>query len=282
MPRAGKSDCARPPKAAWALLEKFRGVVVGAARRIPNAWSRLIATRANAARLNRVSESGRERERLPDDRTILSHELRAPLAAILLAAEALEHGISDPAPLARIIRPCAEQMLGLVDGMLQVDAFEAGAISELRRVRIAATLSELSPIATTLADAKGVEYHTPDESSVTAMADPLLLRHALLNLITNAIRYTEPGGRVAAHIFKRRGVAGVTIRDTGIGIEPAEIPRVLRPFERGSNAPESGYGLGLSIALKLVEAQGGTLKIGCSPSGSDFSIELRAAPVRSA
>jgi two-component system phosphate regulon sensor histidine kinase PhoR len=111
--------------------------------------------------------------------------------------------------------------------------------------------------------------------------DPDQLRQILANLLDNALKYTEAGGRVELSAEPWKGGARVTVRDTGVGIPEADLPRVFERFYRVDKARErsvGGTGLGLSIVKHLVEANGGEVSVESrQPGGTAFRFTLRAA-----
>jgi len=104
------------------------------------------------------------------------------------------------------------------------------------------------------------------------------LRRALLNLVENAVKYTPAGGKVEIGLARADGFAEITVADTGIGIDPAEVERIFEPFHRLDTArahDTGGAGLGLAIARSIVEAHGGRLSARNNPGGgATFSFTL--------
>ena len=114
------------------------------------------------------------------------------------------------------------------------------------------------------------------------MADAERLHQVLLNLLENAVKYTGSGGEVMAEPWTNGEVAGVTVRDTGPGIPPADVPHVFERFYRlgaaRSRHDGGGSGLGLAICHEIVEAHGGTIWVRSEPGhGSEFSFSLPRA-----
>jgi two-component system sensor histidine kinase BaeS len=116
----------------------------------------------------------------------------------------------------------------------------------------------------------------------TVVGDPTALRRALLNLVENAVKYTLAGGKVEIGLRRGDGVAEITVADTGLGIEPADLERIFEPFVRLDTArarDTGGAGLGLAIARSIVVAHGGTITVESRPgSGSRFVIRLPSTP----
>src|SRR5690606_35429400 len=118
------------------------------------------------------------------------------------------------------------------------------------------------------------------ESLPPVLADPERLEQIIWNLITNAVRPTPPGGLVLIGAELTDGHLEIEVRDTGEGIDPAELPQVWDRFYRASNARDrAGAGLGLALVRELTEAMGGTVAVESQPGeGSRFSIRLPLAP----
>jgi two-component system CheB/CheR fusion protein len=114
-------------------------------------------------------------------------------------------------------------------------------------------------------------------------ADPARLEQVFGNLLFNAAKYTEPGGRIWLSAKSEKGAAVVRIRDTGIGIEPHALPRVFDLFARAdpsSQRANAGLGIGLAVVRSLVERHGGHVDVasaGCG-TGSEFTVRLPMAP----
>jgi signal transduction histidine kinase len=113
--------------------------------------------------------------------------------------------------------------------------------------------------------------------------DPVRIGQVVTNLVGNAIKFTPRGGRVRVEVRpEARGSASITVSDTGIGIDPAELPRIFDRFYRGSRATEargSGSGLGLAIVRGIVEMHGGTVSVESRPgAGTTFRVVLPQNP----
>jgi len=116
---------------------------------------------------------------------------------------------------------------------------------------------------------------------VEVQADPEAIAELIDNLVSNAVKYTTPGGRVAVVLERRPGLAEIRVSDTGIGIPAEERDRIFEEFYRAPNAQDSGKdgtGLGLSIVKAIVEAHGGAIGIdGREGEGTAVSVTLPAA-----
>jgi len=216
----------------------------------------------------------------------VSHELRTPLASIKSYAETLRDGALDDKEnrlgFLKTIEEQADRLSKLVDDLLDLSAVESGhrlpklAATDLRDLAV-----DVSRQFASAAAERGVTLASLSTGSSTALADGEQVRQVISNLIDNAIKYTEPGGRVEIALETRGAEVVVSVRDTGVGIPEIDLARVFERFYRidKSRARDAGgTGLGLAIVKHLVEAQGGRVWVESrQPGGSAFFFALRAA-----
>jgi PAS domain S-box-containing protein len=218
----------------------------------------------------------------------MSHELRTPLNAILGYTQLLSDGItgsitaSQQEQLLRI-RASATHLLGLIDEVLSYSRMEAGREQvSFHDVDVGTVVDEAAAIVRPLASAKKlplvVEPH-PDAPHI--QTDVLKLRQILVNLLTNAIKFTDEGEvSLSAHVDGDH--LSLIVRDTGIGIPPNHMERVFEPFwqvEQSASRRVGGTGLGLSVSRGLAHLLGGELTGRSVPGeGSTFTIRLPLAP----
>jgi PAS domain S-box-containing protein len=217
---------------------------------------------------------------------VMSHELRTPLSAIIGYEELLFDGITGPVnegqrtQLARI-KASATHLLSLIDEVLTLSRVEAGReVSRPERVPVFAALHEASIIAEPLAQEKKLELRVrPVAKDLEVWADPTKLRQILLNLLTNAIKFTDAGS-VELESRKCDDCVEMMVRDTGIGIAPANHDRIFDTFwqvEQKSTRKVGGTGLGLSVSRRLAHLMGGDLTVQSKlGEGSTFTIRLPA------
>jgi signal transduction histidine kinase len=126
------------------------------------------------------------------------------------------------------------------------------------------------------ADAKGVVLESHADDGVVASVDRLRVEQVAANLLDNAIKYTPAGGHVDISVAREKGRPVLRVRDSGIGIPAAELPRIWERLFRGDQSrTERGLGLGLSLVKAIVEAHGGTVSVESTPGhGSTFSVNL--------
>ncbi len=222
----------------------------------------------------------------------VAHELRTPLHAILVAAQLLR----DPSLVARdsrrarhlpvTIEASGRHLLGLIDDVDDLSRTETGDLG-LRPVEmdLLPLLADVRRQVDPLARERRIRLMVAGGAGARVTADPLRLRQVLLNLLANAIKYTPPGGRVRLAAAVEAGTLRVSVHDTGVGIAPEDIERVFLPFERLARDGSPGAGLGLTIARRIAELHGGTLRATSAPGiGSTFTLRMPArdlAPVGS-
>ncbi len=213
----------------------------------------------------------------------MSHELRTPLNAILGFGQLLESGSRDEQDTMALgfILKAGRHLLALVDEVLDLTRIEGGKLRlAFGPVDFASLARECLQLTARLAQARGVvcEAEETRDAPATLWTDEQRLRQALLNLLTNAIKYNRPGGRVTLGCRREAdGQRRISVRDTGVGIAARDLPRLFTPFERLHHAHggTEGTGLGLAITRQVVEALGGTVGVESEPGrGSRFWIEL--------
>jgi PAS domain S-box-containing protein len=218
---------------------------------------------------------------------VMSHELRTPLSAIIGYEELLYDGITGPitepqrTQLARI-KASAMHLLSLIDEVLTLSRVEAGReITHPERIPLDAAFREAAELAEPLAAEKrlSLEVAPPPEQS-TVWADPIKLRQILLNLLTNAIKFTDRG-RIVLEGGSCDGMVEIRVRDTGIGIAPSDQERIFDTFwqvEQQSTRKVGGTGLGLSVSRRLARLMNGELTVASAlGEGSEFTLRLPAA-----
>ncbi|MEA2629804.1 MAG: two-component system, sensor histidine kinase and response regulator, partial [Chloroflexota bacterium] len=214
----------------------------------------------------------------------VSHELRTPLAAMLGLLDVLIEcpPTADDPPITedlRTIRRNGTHLVRLIDDLLDLARAEAGRLEvNLAPCRPAEVITEVVDLLRANAVAKGLrltaEY--PETAPDSVRTDALRLRQILINLVGNAIKYTERGRVTVRGLLAPPGPAGPLLRfdvgDTGRGLSPEAIDGLFQPFHRGDAGP-SGAGLGLGISRRLAELLGGTLAVQSDPGrGSTFSL----------
>ncbi|MCF4130043.1 ATP-binding protein [Methylobacterium sp. SyP6R] len=244
----------------------------------------IAAHKITDAKLQKAKEAA-EAANLAKSRYVtgLSHELRTPLNAVLGYAQLLE---SDPAippqrqAGLRVIRRSAEHLSGLIDGLLDISRMEAGRL-QLHRdvVRLPEFLDQIVDMCRPQAEAAGLAFRFSRPKALPALVatDEKRLRQILLNLISNAIKFTAKG-EVGLTLTYRSQIAEFAVTDTGTGIPEADRQRIFEPFVRGSLPAATatpGTGLGLTIAHLLAQVMGGEIAVASDLGrGSTFRLRL--------
>jgi PAS domain S-box-containing protein len=222
----------------------------------------------------------------------VSHELRNPLNGILGWSQILRRGEPSAEDLERgheQIDLAARALVQLVDDLLDVSRIAAGkmrlslAPTELKRV-VEAACQTVTPSAT----ARAIELDCTLDEDVVVMGDARRLQQVVWNLLANAVKFTPRGGRIEVSLRRDADERAVlSVRDTGIGIDPEFLPQVFAPFsqqESTSTRRFRGLGLGLSIARNLVELHGGSIAVRSDGAdrGSTFEVSLPVTAWRGA
>jgi len=201
----------------------------------------------------------------------MSHELRTPLNAVIGFSEMLRSRPSNNPDrvkeYAGYINEAAEHLLALISSILDVSKIQAGKL-QVERIYFDPDPIVRSCLLITEAKAwdKGITVKTslPDEP-LSLYADPLRLKQVLINLMSNAVKFTPNNGHVSISVQPvPNGLMSIEISDTGVGMTPSEIETALRPFgqvDQGFNKKYEGTGLGLPISAALVGLHGGRLTV---------------------
>ncbi len=221
---------------------------------------------------------------------LAAHELRTPVAVIKAYAELLEAQLAEapiPPAVRQVVRHILEQadhMTALIEDVLDVQRLRRGKLSlEIGRVDLAALAREVAEDIQQTTRAHCIRVQADTEPLVIS-ADRRRLRRVLVNLVENAVKFSEGGDimiRVRAEQRDGRVLATVAVHDQGIGIAPGDLQRIFERFEQLSGAPVHGHvglGLGLYIARQIAQAHGGDVVAasGGLGQGSTFTLTLPA------
>ena len=218
---------------------------------------------------------------------VMSHELRTPLNAIGGHTQLLELGIhgsvsiAQKAALSRIDRS-QRHLLTLINDLLNLSQIESGRIEyTVSDVPVAPLLDEVTLLIEPMLAEAGIRHAiTHAAEPLTVRADGDKLQQIVLNLLTNAIKFTPTSGRIALESERVGDVALIRVRDSGIGIDPSKLDRIFEPFvqlDRRMNNGQPGVGLGLAISRDLARGMGGELTAQSTiGDGTTFTLSLRA------
>ena len=260
-----------------------QGEVVAIAGTTRDVTDRQAAEQAVREHADRLAQADRAKDEFL---ATLSHELRNPLAPLRNALTLMRR--ADPAnPKTERLQVIMERQLNhlvrLVDDLLELSRISRGVLS-LRRepVDVAHVIRSAIETCDPLIQAAGHElsFEAPAQP-LRLDGDPVRLAQVVANLLNNAARYTEQPGSIAVRCRREGGEVVVSVRDTGIGIEPEALPRMFEMFSRGlrdGGQAQGGPGIGLALSRRLAEMHGGTLE-GRSEGagkGSEFVLRLPA------
>ena len=233
----------------------------------------------------------RDRDRSRDFLADVSHELRTPIAALLTFNELLmERAGDDPTARAEFLdnsRIQLERLDWLAQNLLELSKLDSGLVLlDLRPDDLRAAVESAVEQAGPAARRRGVDLSLDlAEAPIRLRHDPQRIGQVVTNLVGNAIKFTEPGGSVTVRAAAAAdGGATIEVSDSGVGIEPAELPRIFERFYRGSRANQargSGSGLGLAIVRSIVEMHHGTVEVSSQlGAGTTFIVDLPPDPRR--
>jgi signal transduction histidine kinase len=215
----------------------------------------------------------------------VSHDLKTPLTSIQGFARALQDGTAQTeeelSQAADVIESESERMHRLIQALLTLTKMDAGmAEFDMRPMDVTPLLQAAKHNFTPRAEAMGIQFTTAfTDLPVRIMGDPDRLMQVLDNLLDNALKFTEAGGRVTLTSRAIGGELQIHVMDTGQGISPEEQKRIFERFYQVDKARPGGevrgYGLGLSISQQIVNAHGGTLSVTSQPGeGSHFVVKI--------
>jgi signal transduction histidine kinase len=212
---------------------------------------------------------------------MLGHELRNPLGAILASVQLMEQKEPEKNPRERrIIRRQTQLLSRLVDDLLDVSRVTSGKIVlDRKSVDLRELVARCVLNCGAAAKEAGIALSFSASDSAWVDGDAVRLEQIVNNLLTNALKYTPPGGRVEVRVAREGDDALVRVADTGVGMDPEILPRVFDLFTQADDAIDrahGGLGIGLTLVRSLVELHGGTVSAE-SPGrglGSTFTIRV--------
>jgi PAS domain S-box-containing protein len=212
----------------------------------------------------------------------MSHEIRTPMTAILGHADILADHLANPDDLQSVetIRRNGKFLLQVINDILDLSKIDSGKL-QIERVRVSASdiLREIHSLLDVRAAEKGISLDIYFDGKIprTIETDPVRLRQILVNLIGNAVKFTDEGGVVVTcrHLAHRNALE-IEIKDSGIGISATDMKKLFQPFvqaDTSSTRAFEGTGLGLAISKRLAQALGGDISVASTPGqGSVFTV----------
>jgi signal transduction histidine kinase/ActR/RegA family two-component response regulator len=285
-------------------LDRIRGYSLGAMDYVPvpvipeilrakvKAFVDLHRTTRELERLNaeleervaqRTSELQEASQRKDEFLAVLAHELRNPLAAIRTASQVITLTDLDPAQRAKagaVIQRQVTHLVRLIDDLVDMSRIGRGVISLQRtRVDMRAMIAQAVESSRSLIDARNhtLIVHMPD-TCPDVYGDVARLSQVVGNLLTNAAKFTEPGGEITLRLEQDGAHVVIRVADTGIGIEPAMLSRVFDLFtqiERPSDQHTAGLGIGLALVRRIVEMHEGEVTAHSAGPGTGTELVVR-------
>jgi len=266
---------------------RAEGVIAVAVEVTEHVRSRQAIERAHREREQLLVELSAASQAKDEFLAMLGHELRNPLSPIVTALQLMRmRGDGVHGREGEIIQRQVDHLVRLVDDLLDVSRVTRGKIElKFERVALAQVTNKAVEMASLLVEQRRHQLQVEVEPGLEWEGDPVRLAQVVSNLLTNAARYTEPGGRLWLRV-RRDGpdVVEISVRDTGIGLAPEVRDQVFELFFQGKRSidrSEGGLGIGLALVKNIVELHGGSVQARSEGRGlgSEFVVRL---PLRSA
>jgi signal transduction histidine kinase len=215
----------------------------------------------------------------------MSHELRTPLNAVIGFSEVLASGMAGPVTekqreFVGDIHESGKHLLSLINDILDLSKIEAGKMElDVKTFDLPSALDNALTLVRGRAERHGIQLEADIAAAVgECAADERKVKQIVLNLLTNAVKFTPEGGRVTLCATRADGAYELSVKDTGIGIAEEDLERIFEEFQQvgtDSARKAEGTGLGLSLTRRLVELHGGTIRVASIPGeGSTFRFTL--------
>lgn len=239
----------------------------------------------------RARESAERASRAKSDfLAMMSHELRTPLNAVAGYAELIELGLRGPVTEEQLsdlrkIRRNQQHLLGLINSVLSFARLDSGRMSyDVTNVPLAACMQSMTSLIEPQLKGREIQYRCEEtDGRVSVCADSEKLQQILLNLLDNAIKFTQPGGSVTLRADIHDAFVHVSVTDTGIGIASSRWDEIFEPFVQVSSSygRKEGVGLGLAISRDLARGMAGDLTVSSElGAGATFLLSLPRGPDR--
>ena len=261
------------------------GVIVVAVDVTEHVRSRQAVERAHREREQLLVDLSAASQAKDEFLAMLGHELRNPLSPIVTALQLMRmRGDGSHGREGEIIQRQVDHLVRLVDDLLDVSRVTRGKIElKIERVELARVIDKAVEMASLLIEQRRHRLEVEIEPGLAWEGDPVRLAQVVSNLLTNAARYTEPGGRIWLSARRDGDAIAICVRDTGIGLAPEMRDQVFELFFQGKRSidrAEGGLGIGLALVRNIVELHGGSVEARSAGrgQGSEFVVRL---PLRS-
>lgn len=170
----------------------------------------------------------------------------------------------------------AAGMSSTLKNVLDLAWSKSSSPTQKKSINLSEIVNELAEVAAKLAGPRHIAVSHRITEDVFILGQPDKIYRAILNLIDNAVKFTPAGGKIALSLSAQKDLAVINVKDTGIGIAPADLPHIFDRFYRGSKSGQTlGSGLGLAIASSIISAHGGQIKVQSRPGvGTTFTVSL--------
>ena len=274
------------------MIQKMNNQLVDAQRQLTRSNRKLEQALHENELINEKLEEARllaERENRSKTRFLanMSHDIRTPMNAIVGLTELMRHNLEDPEVLERYVaklRSSSQYLLDLINDILELSKIENGSIElKMEPVDIGSQLEQILTIIRPKITEKKQQIETEGKVEHRyVVADSVHLRQVLMNVISNAVKYTPEEGNIRLEVLEikednTRGSYRFIIEDSGIGMSPEFAEHIFEPFSRAEDAVSEiqGTGLGMAITKSIVDAMDGTIKVKSAlGKGSRFEITL--------
>jgi len=258
-------------------------------KRVEEQFKQALAREREALAREREARGEAERANRSKDEfiTLISHELRSPLNAILGWTRILRRGRRDEQIYDRgheVIERSARMQSQLIDDLMDTARAITGKLKlEVRPTDVAEAIEKAEEVVRPAAEAKGISINERLDRNVGQITgDPDRLQQVVWNLLSNAVKFTGEGGRVEVSLERKDPYVQITVRDTGQGIKPEFLPYVFDRYQQAETSGcrrSAGLGLGLSLTRQLVEMHGGSVEAESEGEGKGATFTVRL-PVR--
>jgi len=257
------------------------GVIVVAVELTEHVLNRQAIEHANREREQLLVDLSAASEAKDEFLAMLGHELRNPLSPIVTALQLMRmRGDGAHGREGEIFQRQVDHLVRLVDDLLDVSRVTRGKIElKFERVELAQVMNKAVEMASLLIEQRRHRFEIDIAPGLVWEGDPVRLAQVVSNLLTNAARYTEPGGQLWLRARRDGGAVEISVRDTGIGLAPEVRAQVFELFFQGKRSidrAEGGLGIGLALVKNIVELHGGSVEVHSDGKGlgSEFVVRL--------